>query len=118
MHGIKLIKRSFLTAFLLFWVFNFPSLKFFELFFAEQNVVIYHDLTFDHVPSNKLFILYCKANFIKPLILDKSLVMLIRKPTFENSDLIAVLIDGEATIKRVKFVGNKVILIHENNDYD
>ena len=55
---------------------------------------------------------------MKPLILDKSLVTLIRKPTFENSDLIAVLIDGEATIKRVKFVGNKVILIPENNDYD
>ena len=30
----------------------------------------------------------------------------------------AVLIDDEATNKRVKLVGNKVILIPENNDYD
>ena len=30
----------------------------------------------------------------------------------------AVLIDDEATNKRVKLVGNKVILFPENNDYD
>ncbi|WP_223901660.1 S24 family peptidase [Lactobacillus laiwuensis] len=30
----------------------------------------------------------------------------------------AVLIDDEATNKRVKLAGNKVILIPENNDYD
>ena len=73
---------------------------------------------FDHVPPNKLFMLYCKGNFMKPLISDKSLVTFARKPTFENADLTAVLIDDEATKKRVKLVGNKVILIPENNDYD
>ena len=73
---------------------------------------------FDHVPSNKLFMLYCKGNFMKPLISDKSLVTFAIKPTFENAELTAVLIDDEATKKRVKLVGNKVILIPENNDYD
>ena len=55
---------------------------------------------------------------MKPLIPDKSLVTFVRKPTFENADLTAVLIDDEATNKSVKLVGNKVILIPENNDYD
>ena len=70
------------------------------------------------MPSSKLFMLYCKGNFMKPLIPNKSLVTFVRKPTFENADLTAVLIDDEATNKRVKLVGNKVILIPENNDYD
>lgn len=73
---------------------------------------------FDHVPSDKLFMLYCKGNFMKHLIPEKSLVTFARKPTFENADLTAVLIDDEATNKRVKLVGNKVILMPENNDYD
>ena len=49
---------------------------------------------------------------------DGSLVTLVRKPTCENADLTVVLIDDEATIKHVKLVGDKVILISENNDYD
>ena len=53
---------------------------------------------FDNVPSDKLFRLYCKGNFIKPLISDKSLVTFVRKPTFENGDLAAILVDDEATI--------------------
>ena len=89
-----------------------------EPIFAEQNVVGYRDLTFDHVPSNKLFMLYCQGNSMQPLIPDGSLVTLVRQPTVENGDLAAVLIDDEATIKRVKFAGNEVILIPENNAYD
>ena len=73
---------------------------------------------FDHVPPNKLFMLYCKGTFMKPLIPYGSLITLVRKSTCENADLTAVLIDDEATNKRVKLVGNKVILIPENNDYD
>ena len=55
---------------------------------------------------------------MKLLVPFGSLITLVRKPTFENADLTAVLIDDEATNKRVKLVGNKVILIPENNDYD
>lgn len=55
---------------------------------------------------------------MKLLIPYGSLITLVRKSTFENADLTAVLIDDEATIKHVKLVGNKVILFPENNDYD
>ena len=55
---------------------------------------------------------------MKLLVPFGSLITLVRKPTFENADLTAVLIDDEATNKRVKLVGDKVILISENNDYD
>ena len=81
--------------------FEFYQFIIFWTILAEQNVVGYHDLTFDHVPSDKLFMLYCKGNFMKHLIPEKSLVTFARKPTFENADLTAVLIDDEATNKRV-----------------
>ena len=55
---------------------------------------------------------------MKPLIPDKSIVILVRKSTFENADLTTVLIYDEHTIKHIQFVGNKVILIPKNNDYD
>ncbi|WP_223896484.1 S24 family peptidase [Lactobacillus huangpiensis] len=55
---------------------------------------------------------------MQPLIPDGSLITFVRKSSFENADLTAVLIDDETTIKHVKIVGNKVILIPENNDYD
>ena len=55
---------------------------------------------------------------MKLLIPYGSLITLVRKSTFENADLTAVLIDDEATNKRIKLVGNKVILFPENNDYD
>ena len=55
---------------------------------------------------------------MKPLIPYGSLITLVRKSTCENADLTVVLIDDEATIKHVKLVEDKVILISENNDYD
>jgi len=42
--------------------------------------------------------LYCKVNSLQPLNPDGSLVTLIRKPTVENGDLAAILVDDEATI--------------------
>lgn len=89
-----------------------------EPIFAEQNVIGYRDLTFDHKPSEKLFMLKCQGDSMQPLIPDGSLITLVRQSTVENGDLAAVLIDDEATIKRVKFAGDEVILIPENNAYD
>ena len=59
-----------------------------------------------------------QRQFHAATIPDVSLVTPIKKPTVENADLTAILIDNEATIKHVKLVGDKVILIFENNDYD
>lgn len=89
-----------------------------EPIFAEQNVIEYRDLTFDHKPSEKLFMLKCQGDSMQPLIPDGSLVTLVRQSTVENGDLAAVLIDDEATIKRVKYSGDEVILMPENRDYD
>ena len=45
-----------------------------------------------------MLMLYRKGNSMQPLNPDGSLVTLVRKPTVENGDLAAVLVDDEATI--------------------
>ncbi len=67
-----------------FLSFEFYQFIIFWTILAEQNVLGNHDLTFDHVPSNKLFMLYCKGNFMKLLIPYGSLITLVRKSTFES----------------------------------
>lgn len=89
-----------------------------EPIFAEQNIVGYKDLTFDHKPDGTLFLLKCQGHSMEPLIPDNSLVTIRRQAMVENGELAAVLIDDDATIKRVKFTNDEIILLPENNHYD
>lgn len=88
-----------------------------EPIFAEQNIVGYRDLTFDHKPDGTLFILKCKGKSMLPIIPDGAFVTIRKQSTVENGEIAAVLIEDEATIKRVKFVDKDVFLIPENRDY-
>ena len=89
-----------------------------EPIFAEQNIVGYKDLTFDHKPDGTLFLLQCQGHSMEPLIPDGSLVTIRRQAMVENGELAAVLIDDGATIKRVKFTNGEIILLPENTQYD
>lgn len=85
---------------------------------ADQNIIGYKDLTFDHKPSGTLFLLESKGHSMEPLIPDGSLVTIRRQLIVENGELAAVLVGDEATIKRVKFSNDEIILLPENNDFD
>lgn len=89
-----------------------------EPIFAEQNIIGYKDLTFDHEPVGTLFLLKCQGHSMEPLIPDGSLVTIREQSTVENGELAAVLIDDGATIKRVKFADDEIILMPENRNYD
>lgn len=69
---------------------------------AEQNIKNYHDVNLRHVPSGKLFGLRCKGDSMEPLIPNGAIVTIIQQPTVENDEIAAVLINGEATLKRFK----------------
>lgn len=85
---------------------------------ADQNIIGYKDLTFDHKPSGTLFLLKCQGHSMEPLIPDGSLVTIRQQEVVENGELAAVLIDDGATIKRVKYVANEIILTPENRKFD
>lgn len=85
---------------------------------ADQNIIGYKNLTFDHKPSGTLFLLECKGHYMDPLIPNGSLVTIRRQLIVGNGELAAALVGDEATIKRVKFSNDEIILLPENNTFD
>lgn len=82
---------------------------------AEQNIEGYHDVNLRHVPNGKLFGLRCKGDSMEPLIPNGAIVTIIQKPTVENDEIAAVLINGEATLKRFKRLNKGHIVLYPIN---
>ena len=82
---------------------------------AEENVEDYVDVPeFTHAD----FALTCQGDsMIGARILDGDIVYIRLQPEVENGEIAAVLIDGEATLKRVYYQKGKIILQPENNNY-
>lgn len=83
---------------------------------AVENIDTYVD-TPDCVSAD--FALTCKGDsMIDARIYDGDIVYIREQPEVENGEIAAVLIDGEATLKRVYYQRNKIILQPENKKYD
>ena len=78
---------------------------------AEENVEAY-----DEVPSDwhADFTLLCKGDSMEPKIKDGNVVAIHCQPMVENGEIAAVLIDGEATLKRVFLFDDHIELRAEN----
>lgn len=65
------------------------------------------------------FALTCKGDsMINARIFDGDIVYIRQQETVENGEIAAVLIDGEATLKRVRLLPDRIILEPENPMYD
>ena len=82
---------------------------------AEENVEEY-----DSVPEHWKadFTLICVGDSMAPKIQDGDLVAIRQQETVENGQIAAVLIDNEATLKRVYVYPDKLILRPENPNYE
>ena len=78
---------------------------------AEENVEAY-----DEVPSDwhADFTLLCHGDSMEPKIKDGDVVAIHSQPMVENGEVAAVLIDGEATLKRVFLFDDHIELRAEN----
>lgn len=78
---------------------------------AEENVEAY-----DEVPSDwhADFTLLCQGDSMEPKIKDGDVVAIHSQPMVENGEVAAVLIDGEATLKRVFLFTDHIELRAEN----
>lgn len=78
---------------------------------AEENVE-----TYDEVPSewHADFTLLCQGDSMEPKIKDSDVVAIHSQPMVENGEIAAVLIDGEATLKRVFLFDDHIELRAEN----
>lgn len=82
-----------------------------EPILAEENIDGY-----DEVPSDwhADFTLLCKGDSMEPKIKDGDVVAVHCQPMVENGEIAAVLIDGEATLKRVFLFDDHIELRAEN----
>lgn len=78
---------------------------------AEENIEAY-----DEVPSDwhADFTLLCQGDSMEPKIKDSDVVAIHCQPMVENGQVAAVLIDGEATLKRVFVFKDHIELRAEN----
>ena len=56
-------------------------------------------------------------SMVGAFIRDGDIVFIHRQPTVDDGEIAAVLIDGEATLKRVRHVGTDLVLWPENPSY-
>lgn len=83
---------------------------------AEENFEGYIKLE-DGIDAD--LALRCRGDsMINARILDGDIVYIRQQPTVENGQIAAVLIDGEATLKRVYIKGDTIILQPENPAYE
>lgn len=82
---------------------------------AEEHIEEYIDIP-KHIAAD--FALTCKGDsMINARIFDGDVVYIHQQETVENGDIAAVLIDGEATLKRVRIFDDHVSLEPENPQY-
>ncbi len=86
-----------------------------EPILATENIEDYVDLP-EHIHAD--FSLRCQGDsMINARILDGDIVYIRQQPDVDNGEIAAVLIDNEATLKRVYKYPNKLVLQPENPAY-
>lgn len=82
---------------------------------AEEHIEDYVDIL-GHIKAD--FALTCKGDsMINARIFDGDVVYIRQQDTVENGQIAAVLIDGEATLKRVRLFDDHIVLEPENPMY-
>ncbi len=87
-----------------------------EPIIADENIEGY---VLEPSGVNADFVLTCKGDsMIEANIFDNDKVFIKTQPTVENGEIAAVLIDNEATLKKVYFKGDTLTLIAANSSYE
>lgn len=85
---------------------------------AEQNIEKYiPEYMMDKYADDTLFALRCKGDSMYPLIPNGAIATIKQQPCVEDGEIAAVLIDGEATLKKILHVGKTVVLRPANPEY-
>ena len=90
-----------------------------EPLLAEDNIKGYRNESADMLPSGELYYLEANGDSMEPSIPNGSLVLIRKQPEVENGQIAAVLInsDEEATLKRVRYQGDNMILYPDNSKH-
>ena len=88
--------------------------------FAEQNVIDTVAFPVELLPSGEVFFLKAYGDSMEPDIKDGSYVMIRKQEDVENGEIAAVLLNGDedSTLKRVRKMGNTILLEAINDAYE
>ncbi|MDI9518904.1 MAG: S24 family peptidase, partial [Bacillota bacterium] len=87
--------------------------------FADQNIVDYERVEYEESNDGEYFYLDVVGDSMKNIrILDGDRVYIRKQSTLNNGEVGVILIDDEATLKRVFFEEDKLILKSENELYE
>lgn len=87
---------------------------------AHENIESYIDEVEENLPSGELFYLKTQGDSMSPTIPQNSFVLIRKQEYVESGEIAAVIVNGdnEATLKRVKYQGDIVMLIPDNKAYE
>lgn len=85
-----------------------------EPILAEENIEGY---THIEAVIHADFGLKCRGDSMSPKFLDGDIVLIRQQPVVDNGQIAAVIIDNEATLKRVYVDSDKIVLNPENLSY-
>ena len=88
--------------------------------FAEQNIIDTVAFPVELLPSGEVFFLQANGDSMEPDIKDGSYVMIRKQEDVENGEIAAVLLNGDedSTLKRVRKMGNTILLEAINDAYE
>ncbi len=90
-----------------------------EPIFAEQNIVDYFPIPMEFMPNNESFLLKVKGeSMINAGILDGDYVLVEKKPTASNGEMVVALVEDSATVKTFYKEDGYYRLQPENDDME
>jgi len=81
--------------------------------FAEENIIGYMPTPMD-CNEQECFYLQIRGDSMEPTLAEGSLVFIKATPSFSNGDICAVMIEDEATLKRVYKYDDRIELVPDN----
>lgn len=85
---------------------------------ADENIVDYINVP-EPIPTDA-FALVCEGSSMEPSIIDGDKVVIEPTPDVKDGQVAAVLVDDQAkaTLNRIKHIGDSILLMPDNRDYD
>lgn len=86
---------------------------------AIEDIIDYEEITFEMSQTGEFFGLIIKGNSMEPKISDGDVVIVRKQTSVENGEIAVVLVNGDsATVKRVKYMDNGIMLMPTNPQYE
>ena len=87
--------------------------------FVDENIIDYEEVPEEMVKDGEYFGLKVKGDSMLPRIVEGDVVIVRKQNTADNGDICVVLVNGDsATLKKVKFADNGIMLIPNNQMYE